>query len=95
VSGAHLNALLRDLEEAGLSAASRRQTYAVLSRAFRDAVRWGRLVRTVALDAVTLDALAEHRDAQLLERARSPATRTSTGTPSSATRSATRSTRNG
>ena len=162
VSGAHLNALLRDLEEAGLSAASRRQTYAVLSRAFRDAVRWGRLVRnpaaaadppaasearvtawtakeltrfldhvgddrlsalwrlaattglrrgellgatwfaldtaggtlrvdqqlvptrgcvtfgppkskrsrrTVALDAVTLDALAEHRDAQLLERA--------------------------
>jgi integrase len=51
LSGGHLNGLYRELEEAGLSPASLRQTHAVLSRAFRDAVRWGRLVRNPAAAA--------------------------------------------
>ena len=51
VSGGHLNAFYRQLEEDGLSPASRRQTHAVLSRAFRDAVKWGRLVRNPAAAA--------------------------------------------
>jgi integrase len=50
VSGAHLNGLYRELQDGdddspGLSPASLRLTHAVLSRALRDAVRWGKLVR--------------------------------------------------
>jgi hypothetical protein len=41
VTGGHLNGLYRELEDEGLSPASRLLTHAVLSRAFRDAVRWG------------------------------------------------------
>jgi integrase len=51
LTGAHLNALYRELEEAGLSPASRRLTHAVLSRSLRDAVRWGKLVRSPAAAA--------------------------------------------
>jgi len=51
VTGGHLNALYRELEDKGLSPASRRLTHAVLSRTFRDAVRWGRLVRNPAAAA--------------------------------------------
>jgi integrase len=48
LSGGHLNALYRELEQRGLSASTRRVTHAVLHRALRDAVRWGRLVRNPA-----------------------------------------------
>jgi len=48
LTGGHLNTLYRELEQAGLSVATRRLTHAVLSRALRDAVRWGRLVRNPA-----------------------------------------------
>jgi integrase len=48
LSGAHLNALYRDLEQAGLSVSTRRLVHAVLHRALRDAVRWGRLTRNPA-----------------------------------------------
>jgi integrase len=51
VTGGHLNGLYRELEDEGLSPASRRLTHAVLSRTFRDAVRWGRLVRNPAAAA--------------------------------------------
>jgi integrase len=51
VTGGHLNAFYRELEEAGLSPASRRLTHAVLSRAFRDAIRWGKLTRSPAAAA--------------------------------------------
>ena len=56
VSGGHLNALYRELGDGtsdrdGLSPASLRLTHAVLSRAFRDAVRWGKLVRSPAAAA--------------------------------------------
>jgi integrase len=50
-TGGHLNAFYRELEEADLSPASRRLTHAVLSRAFRDAVRWGKLTRSPAVAA--------------------------------------------
>jgi integrase len=48
VRGGHLNGLHRDLEQAGLSIATRRLAHAVLHRALRDAVRWGKLVRNPA-----------------------------------------------
>ena len=48
LTGAHVTALYRELEQAGLSASTRRQTHAVLHRALRDAVRWGKLVRNPA-----------------------------------------------
>jgi integrase len=48
LSGGHLNGLYRELEQAGLSVSTRRLTHAVLHRALRDAVRWGRLVRNPA-----------------------------------------------
>jgi integrase len=60
LTGGHINALYRELEEAGLSVASRRVTHAVLSRACRDAVRWGRLVRNPAA-AADPPAAAESR----------------------------------
>jgi integrase len=48
LSGGHLNALYRELEQKGLSPATRRVVHAVLHRALGDAVRWGRLVRNPA-----------------------------------------------
>jgi integrase len=48
LTGGHLNAMYRELEQEGLSAASLRQTHAVVSRALRDAVRWGRVQRSAA-----------------------------------------------
>jgi integrase len=51
LSGGHLNRLYKELEDAGLSPSSRRLTHAVLSRALRDAVRWGKLVRSPATAA--------------------------------------------
>src|SRR5215217_6456665 len=48
VSGGHLNALYGELEQAGLSVSTRRLVHAVLHRAFRDAVRWGKLIRNPA-----------------------------------------------
>jgi integrase len=48
LTGGHLNALYRDLEQAGLAAGTRRRAHAVLHRALRDAVRWGKLVRNPA-----------------------------------------------
>jgi integrase len=51
LSGGTLNGLYRELEEKGLSPASRRLTHAVLSRALKDAVRWGKLARNPAAAA--------------------------------------------
>ncbi|MGH2975581.1 MAG: tyrosine-type recombinase/integrase [Solirubrobacterales bacterium] len=48
LSGGHLNSLYGELEQAGLSVSTRRLTHAVLHRALRDAVRWGKLVRNPA-----------------------------------------------
>jgi integrase len=48
LTGGHLNGLYRELEQAGLSTSTRRLTHAVLHRALRDAVRWGKLVRNPA-----------------------------------------------
>jgi integrase len=48
LSGGHLNGLYAELEQAGLSVSTRRLTHAVLHRALRDAVRWGKLVRNPA-----------------------------------------------
>jgi Arm DNA-binding domain/Phage integrase, N-terminal SAM-like domain len=48
LSGGHLNGLYSQLEQDGLSVSTRRLTHAVLHRALRDAVRWGRLVRNPA-----------------------------------------------
>jgi integrase len=48
LSGGHLNALYRELEQAGLSVSTRKLTHAVLHRSLRDAVRWGKLVRNPA-----------------------------------------------
>ena len=48
LSGGQVNTLYRELEQAGLSVSTRRQTHAVLHRSLRDAVRWGRLVRNPA-----------------------------------------------
>jgi integrase len=43
-----LNALYAELEQAGLSVSTRRLTHAVLHRALRDAVRWGKVPRNAA-----------------------------------------------
>jgi len=56
LSGGHLNGLYQELAEGsdvspGLSPASLRLTHAVLSRAFRDAVRWNKLTRNPAAAA--------------------------------------------
>ncbi len=48
LSGGHINALYRELEQAGLSVSTRRLTHAVLHRSLKDAVRWGKLVRNAA-----------------------------------------------
>ncbi len=48
LTGGHLNAFYRELEQAGLSVVTIRNTHAVLHRALRDAVRWGKLVRNPA-----------------------------------------------
>jgi integrase len=48
LSGGHLNGLYRQLEQDGISVSTRRLTHAVLHRALRDAVRWGRLARNPA-----------------------------------------------
>jgi integrase len=48
LTAGHLNTLYRTLEQEGLSVSTRRQTHAVLSRACKDAVRWGKLVRSPA-----------------------------------------------
>ena len=45
----HVNTVYRELEQQGLSVATRR-SHAVLHRALRDAVRWGLLVRNPATD---------------------------------------------
>jgi integrase len=48
LSGAHLNAMYRELEQEGLSVSTRRQTHAIVHRALKDAVRWSRLTRNPA-----------------------------------------------
>jgi integrase len=48
LTAAHLNGLYNELEQAGLSVSTRRQTHAVLSRALKDAVRWSKLTRNAA-----------------------------------------------
>jgi integrase len=48
LSAGHLNGLYAELGRKGLSAGSRRLTHAVLHRALRDGVRWGRLARSPA-----------------------------------------------
>jgi integrase len=48
LSAGHLNGLYAELEQAGLSASTCRLVHAVLHRALRDAVRWGRVPRNVA-----------------------------------------------
>jgi integrase len=48
LTGGHLNALYRELEQDGLAVETRRQAHAVLHRALKDAVRWGKLVRNPA-----------------------------------------------
>jgi len=60
LTGAHVTALHRKLEQDGLAIATRRQTHAVLHRALRDAVRWGRLARNPA-DMADPPALARTR----------------------------------
>jgi len=67
VTGGHPNGLYRELEDEGLSPASRRLTHAVLSRTFRDAVRWGRLVRNPAA-AADPPAAAQSRVTALTEK---------------------------
>jgi integrase len=48
LSPGHLNGLYAELEQAGLSASTRRQVHKVISRALKDAVRWGKLSRNPA-----------------------------------------------
>jgi integrase len=48
ISGGTLNSLYRELEQAGLSVSTRRLVHAVMHRALRDAVRWGRVPRNAA-----------------------------------------------
>ena len=45
LTGGRLNGFYGELEQAGLSVATRRLVHAVLHRVLRDAVRWGQLVR--------------------------------------------------
>jgi integrase len=47
----HVNALYGELEDAGLSAATRRLVHAVLRRALQDAVRWEKIKRNPATNA--------------------------------------------
>jgi integrase len=47
----HVNALYGELEDAGLSAATRRLVHAVLRRALQDAVRWEKIKRNPAANA--------------------------------------------
>jgi hypothetical protein len=51
VSGGSLTALYGELGRDGLSVGTRRLTHAVLSRALRDAKRWGKIARNPAADA--------------------------------------------
>lgn len=51
LSGGHLNGLYAQLEQAGMSIATRRLVQAVLGRALKDAERWGRVPRNVARQA--------------------------------------------
>src|SRR5215212_5262357 len=48
LSPGHLNGLYSELEQAGLSVATRRLVHGVIGRALRDAERWGRVPRNVA-----------------------------------------------
>jgi integrase len=48
LSGGHLNGLYASLEQAGFSVSTRRLVHAVLHRALRDAMRWGKLTRNPA-----------------------------------------------
>jgi hypothetical protein len=48
LSGGHLNAMYAELETSGVSVSTVRLVHAVLSRALRDAERWGRVPRNVA-----------------------------------------------
>ena len=48
LTGAHLNVFYREMEQAGLSVATRRLTHAAIHRALRDAVRCGKLTRNPA-----------------------------------------------
>jgi integrase len=45
VSPGHVNALYAELKAEGLAASTRRLSHAVLNRAMRDAVRWGKITR--------------------------------------------------
>jgi integrase len=60
LTGGQLNTLYRQLEQVGFAVETRRQTHAVLHRALKDAVRWGRLVRNPA-DAADPPARARTR----------------------------------
>ena len=51
LNGGHLNAFYREMEQAGLSIATRRLTHTTIHRALRDAVRWGKLTRNPASSA--------------------------------------------
>lgn len=51
LSGGHLNGMYAQLEQAGLSIATRRLVHAVIGRALRDAERWGRVPRNAARQA--------------------------------------------
>lgn len=51
ITGAHLNALYRELEREGLSVATRRLVHTVLGRSLKDAVRWEKIVRNPATAA--------------------------------------------
>jgi integrase len=48
LSAGHLNGMYNALEQEGLAVSTRRLTHAVMHRALRDAVRWGRVPRNVA-----------------------------------------------
>lgn len=51
LSGGHLNAMYAQMEQDGLSVATRRLVHAVVGRALRDAERWGRVTRNAARQA--------------------------------------------
>lgn len=51
LNGGHLNAFYREMEQAGLSIATRRLTHTAIHRALRDAVRWDKLARNPAASA--------------------------------------------
>jgi hypothetical protein len=60
LSGGHLTSLYGELEREGLSVSTRRLTHAVLSRACKDAVRWGKIARSPA-NAADPPALSRSR----------------------------------